>query len=106
MPSTPEEIKQCREEKIPIKTLAQPVRFIGNNGRVKAIECIKMRLTEPDESGRRKPEPVPGSEFKVNVDAVITALGQESDWCCLTPECACTLTDWGTMKIDPLDTSK
>jgi NADPH-dependent glutamate synthase beta subunit-like oxidoreductase len=102
MPSTPEEIKQCREEKIPIKTLAQPVRFISNNGRIKAIECIKMRLTEPDESGRKKPEPVPGSEFTVKVDAVITALGQESDWCCLTPECACKLTDWGTMKIDSL----
>jgi NADPH-dependent glutamate synthase beta subunit-like oxidoreductase len=102
MPSTPEEVKQCREEKIPIKTLAQPVRFMSNNGRVKAIECIKMRLTEPDESGRRKPEPIPGSEFTVKVDAVITALGQESDWCCLTPECACTLTEWGTIKIDSL----
>jgi NADPH-dependent glutamate synthase beta subunit-like oxidoreductase len=102
MPSTPEEIKQCREEKIPIKTLAQPVRFISNNGRVKAIECVKMRLTEPDESGRRKPEPISGSEFKINVDAVITALGQESDWCCLTPECSCRLTEWGTMNIDPL----
>jgi NADPH-dependent glutamate synthase beta subunit-like oxidoreductase len=102
MPSTPEEIKQCREEKIPIKTLAQPVRFISNNGRVKAIECVKMRLTEPDESGRRKPEPIAGSEFKINVDAVITALGQESDWCCLTPECSCRLTEWGTMNIDPL----
>ena len=102
MPSTPEEIKQCREEKIPIKTLTQPVRFIPNNGRVKAIECVKMRLTEPDESGRRKPEPIPHSEFTIKVDAVITALGQESDWCCLTPECACTLTEWGTMKIDSL----
>jgi NADPH-dependent glutamate synthase beta subunit-like oxidoreductase/NAD-dependent dihydropyrimidine dehydrogenase PreA subunit len=102
MPSTPEEIRQCREEKIPIKTLAQPIRFMSNNGRVKAIECIKMRLTEPDESGRRKPEPIPGSEFIIKVDAVITALGQESDWCCLTPECACTLTEWGTMKIDSL----
>ncbi len=102
MPSTPEEIKQCREEKIPLKTLTQPVRFISNNGRVKSIECVKMRLTEPDESGRRKPEPISGSEFMVKVDAVITALGQESDWCCLTPECACTLTDWGTMRIDSL----
>ena len=102
MPSTPEEIKQCREERIPIKTLAQPVRFISNNGRVKAIECIKMRLTEPDKSGRRKPEPISGSEFTIKVDAVITALGQESDWCCLTPECACNLTEWGTMKIDSL----
>ena len=102
MPSTPEEIKQCREERIPIKTLAQPVRFISNNGRVKAIECIEMRLTEPDKSGRRKPEPISGSEFTIKVDAVITALGQESDWCCLTPECACNLTEWGTMKIDSL----
>jgi NADPH-dependent glutamate synthase beta subunit-like oxidoreductase len=102
MPSRPEEIKECQEERIPIKTLTQPVRFIGKNGRVKAIECIKMRLTEPDESGRRKPEPITGSEFTVKVDAVIKALGQESDWCCLTPECACTLTEWGTMNVDPL----
>ena len=102
MPSTPEEIKQCREEGIPIKTLAQPVKLISNNGRVKAIGCVKMRLTEPDDSGRRKPEPIPGSEFTLKVDAVITALGQESDWCCLTPECACTVTEWGTMKVDPL----
>ena len=102
MPSTPEEIKQCREEKIPIKTLTQPVRFLSNNGRVNGIECVKMRLTDPDESGRRKPEPIPGSEFKIKVDAVITALGQESDWCCLTPECACTLTEWGTLRVDPL----
>jgi len=102
MPSIPEEIKECREEKIPINTLTQPVRFIGKNGRINAIECIKMRLTEPDESGRRKPIPIPGSEFRINVDAVITALGQESDWCCLTPECACTLAEWGTMNVDPL----
>ncbi len=102
MPSRPEEIKECREEKIPIKTLTQPVRFVSNNGRVNAIECTKMRLTEPDESGRRKPEPIPGSEFRIKVDAVITALGQESDWCCLTQECTCKLSEWGTMNVDPL----
>jgi len=102
IPSRPEEIAQCQEEGIPINTLAQPVRFIGKNGRVKAIECIKMHLTEPDESGRRSPEPLPGSEFTIEVDAVITALGQESDWACLTPECACTVTEWGTMNVDPL----
>ncbi|OGP72620.1 MAG: hypothetical protein A2V86_04225 [Deltaproteobacteria bacterium RBG_16_49_23] len=102
MPSRPEEIKEFREEKIPIKLLTQPVRFIGKNGRVNAIECVKMRLTEPDGSGRRKPEPVPGSEFTMKVDAVITALGQESDWCCLTQECACTLNEWGTMRVDSL----
>jgi NADPH-dependent glutamate synthase beta subunit-like oxidoreductase len=102
IPSRAEEIEECQEEGILINTLAQPVRFIGENGRVKAIECIKMQLAEPDESGRRSPEPIPGTEFTIDVDAVITALGQEADWACLTPECACTLTDWGAMNIDPL----
>ncbi len=102
MPSRPEEIEECREEGIPIHELAQPLRFIGENGKVKAIECIKMKLGGLDETGRRKPEPVAGSEFTMDVDAVITALGQEADWGCLTPECSCTLTGWGTMHVDPL----
>ena len=102
MPANAEEIKECQEEGISIKTLIQPLRFIGENGRVKAIECIKMKLTEPDESGRPKPEPIPDSVFTIEVDAVINALGQEADWACLTPECACTLSEWGTMNVDPL----
>ena len=102
MPSRPEEIEECREEGIPIHTLTQPVRFMGEAGRVKAIRCVKMRLAEPDGSGRRRPEPVPRSEFTIQVDTVITALGQEADWACLTPECACTVTPWGTMNVDPL----
>ncbi len=69
---------------------------------MKAMECIKTRLTEPDESGRRTPVPVPGTEFTMEVDAVLTALGQEADWACLTHECSCRLTDWGTMNVDPL----
>jgi NADPH-dependent glutamate synthase beta subunit-like oxidoreductase len=102
MPARPEEIEECQEEGIFIQPLTQPVRFIGKNGEVKAIECVKMCLADQDASGRRKPEPIPGSEFTLEVDAVITALGQEADWACLTPECACTLTSWGTMKVDPL----
>jgi len=102
MPSRPEEIEECKEEGIPIHTMTQPLRFIGENGQVKAIECIRTRLAEPDESGRRRPESVPGSEFTIEVDAVITALGQEADWACLTPECACTVTGLGTMNVDPL----
>jgi NADPH-dependent glutamate synthase beta subunit-like oxidoreductase len=102
MPSRLDEIEECQAEGIPIHTLAQPVRFLGDNGRVRAIECIRTRLADVDESGRRRPEPVPGSEFTMAVDAVINALGQEADWACLTHECACTLTDWGTMNVDPL----
>jgi NADPH-dependent glutamate synthase beta subunit-like oxidoreductase len=102
MPSRAEEIEECQEEGIGINVLTQPVRLIGENGRVTAIECIKTRLGEPDESGRPRPEPIPDSEFTVEVDGVITALGQEADWSCLTPECACTLADWGTINVDPL----
>jgi ferredoxin len=61
-----------------------------------------MELGDADESGRRAPQAILGSEFEIDVDAVITALGQETDWACLTEECACQLTDWGTMKVDPL----
>jgi NADPH-dependent glutamate synthase beta subunit-like oxidoreductase len=102
MPSRPEEIEACQEEGIPIHILTQPVRFVSEGGQVKAIQCIKTRLAEPDESGRQSPLPIPGSEFTVKVDAVINALGQEADWSCLTPECACTVTGWGTMRVDPL----
>jgi NADPH-dependent glutamate synthase beta subunit-like oxidoreductase len=86
MPASEEEIEECK----------------GENGRVKAIECVKMRLGEPDESGRRRPEPIAGSEFLIEMDSVIPAIGQESDWACLTEECVCTLSDWNTMQVDPL----
>ncbi len=102
MPSRAEEIEECQEEGIPINILTQPVKFIGENGRIRAMECIKMQLMEPDDSGRRRPEPVPGSEFTIEVDGAILALGQEANWSCITPECACTLTDWGAMNVDSL----
>lgn len=97
-----DEIKEAQDEGVPIHFLTQPVRFIGTNGKVNMVECVKMALGEPDGSGRRAPEAISGSEFTIEVDAVITALGQESDWACLTPECACQLTDWGTIHVDPV----
>ncbi len=102
MPSRRDEIEACQEEGISLHFLTQPVRFISENGRVKAIQCVRTRLGETDKSGRRSPMPVPGSEFTVKVDSVINALGQEADWSCLTSECACRLTGWGTMKVDSL----
>lgn len=102
MPAQDLEVREAAEEGILINALTQPVRFSGENGRVKAIEYTRIHPTEPDEYGRWSTQPIPGSEFTVEVDAVITALGQEADWCCLTPECACTLTEWGTMNVDPL----
>ncbi|MBC7358552.1 MAG: FAD-dependent oxidoreductase, partial [Desulfacinum sp.] len=102
MPANEEEIEECHEEGIEIHTLVNPVRILGENGKVKAIECVRMELGEPDASGRRRPVPVEGSNFILEVDAVIPAIGQESDWACLTPECACSLSDWRTLQVDPV----
>lgn len=101
MPALEEEIKDCEAEGIQFHLLTNPKRIVGENGKVRAIECLKMTLGEADASGRPRPIPVEGSEFFLEVDGVIPALGQESDWACLGPDCACTLTEWGTMKIDP-----
>ena len=102
MPANREEIEECREEGIEIMTLTNPIRIIGEKGRVKAMECVRMQLGTPDAGGRRRPEPIPGTNFVIEVDSVISAIGQESDWTCLTPECTCELSDHGTIRVDPL----
>ena len=80
MPASDEEIEQAEQEGINIKLLTNPVRILGDNkGKVKAIECIKMKLGELDDSGRRRPIPIEGSEFTIDCDSVILALGQTPD---------------------------
>jgi len=77
MPARIEEIERAKEEGVIFKLLTQPIRFIGDEkGWVKQMECIKMKLSEPDESGRRRPVPISGSEFLMDVDTVIIAIGQ------------------------------
>ncbi|MFO7964986.1 MAG: FAD-dependent oxidoreductase [Desulfobacterales bacterium] len=102
MPADPQEIRECREEGIEILTLTNPVRILGENGKVTGLECIKMELGDPDDTGRRRPVPITGTEFVIDVDNVITAIGQESDWACLTEECACSLNEWRTLSVDPV----
>lgn len=76
LPARVEEVHHAKEEGIRFMMLSNPVEIIGDdNGWVKKIRCIRMELGEPDESGRRSPVPVPGSEFEVETDAVIMALG-------------------------------
>ena len=77
MPARQEEIEHAKEEGVKIKLLTLPVRFLGDErGWVKGMECIRMRLGEPDESGRRRPLPIEGSQFLVEVDTIIVAIGQ------------------------------
>lgn len=77
MPAREEEIKNAEEEGIKLMLLSNPVRIIGDRrNRVKEIECIRMELGEPDSSGRKRPVPVEGSNFTIEADAVIIAVGQ------------------------------
>ncbi|GAV25656.1 glutamate synthase (NADPH), homotetrameric [Carboxydothermus islandicus] len=77
MPARLEEIHHAEEEGIKFMLLTNPTRIIGDeNGWVKAMECLKYELGEPDESGRRSPVPIPGSEFIIEVDTVVVAIGQ------------------------------
>ena len=79
MPANDEEVKQAEEEGIKFLFLAAPVKLIAQNGRVNALECIRMALGEPDSSGRRRPEPIAGADFVTKVDTVIAAIGQTID---------------------------
>jgi len=77
MPARNEEIEHAKEEGVIFKLLTNPVRFIGDDkGLLKEVECIKMELGEPDESGRRRPMPIKGSEFKIKIDTALVAIGQ------------------------------
>ncbi len=76
MPARREEIHHAKEEGIEFLFLNNPTKILGDDqGRVRAMECVKMELGEPDESGRRRPVEVPGSAFELEVDAVIMSLG-------------------------------
>ena len=76
MPARKEEVHHAKEEGVELLNLNNPVKIFGDeNGRVCAMECIKMELGEPDESGRRSPVPVEGSNYNLEVDTVIMSIG-------------------------------
>ncbi len=79
MPAIDEEIEEALEEGVQIEYLVAPVEVLTEKGKVSGLKCTKMKLGEPDESGRRRPIPIPGSEHAIEVDTVIPALGQVAD---------------------------
>ncbi len=80
MPAIEEEITDAQAEGVNLEYLAAPVSFISENGRATGMRCIRMELGEPDDSGRRRPVPIEGSEFEVEADTVIAAISQEPDF--------------------------
>ncbi len=75
MPAYPHEVEEARREGARFEWLVSPLRFLGTE-HVEGVECRRMELGAPDESGRRRPEPVPGTEFVVPADTVVKAIGQ------------------------------
>jgi formate dehydrogenase beta subunit len=86
MPANKSEIRDAEEEGVKFHLLTNPAKLIAKNGKVKALECLKMELGEPDASGRRRPIPVKGSEFVIEIDTVIPAIGQKGDFSFLPKE--------------------
>jgi glutamate synthase (NADPH/NADH) small chain len=94
MPARKAEVHHAQEEGIEFLLLTNPLRYIDDGkGNVSAVECIRMELSEPDDSGRRRPVPIKGSEFQIEIDVAIPAIGTRSN-----PVLLETMTDLITTK--------
>jgi len=101
MPARIEEIERAKEEGALFKLLTNPVRILGDDkGWVTSMECIRMELGEPDDSGRRRPVPVKGSEFIIEVDSIIMALGTNANPLLPQSTPGLKLNKWGYIMID------
>jgi NADPH-dependent glutamate synthase beta subunit-like oxidoreductase len=100
MPAIPWEIKEAEDEGVKIQYLVSPKRIVGEKGTVSAIECVRTQLGEPDESGRRAPIPVEGSDFSLKTDMVIVAVGETPDLGFLPREAE--ISSNGTICVNPL----
>ena len=108
MPARAEEIHHAEQEGVKLMLLTNPVRVVGDEeGRVKALECMKMELGEPDDSGRRRPIAVKGSEFIIECDTVVPSLGNRPNPLIPMTTPDLKTTRWGTLDCDPdtLETS-
>jgi glutamate synthase (NADPH/NADH) small chain len=79
LPARQEEVHHAKEEGIRFELCTNPVRIVGNNGVVDAVECVRMDLCELDESGRKRPKPIEGSQFLIPADVVIMAIGTSAN---------------------------
>ena len=102
MPANVEEIEEAEQEGVKITYLAAPTKVIGGNGKVKAMQCLRMELGEFDASGRRRPIPIEGSEFDIDVDTIIAAIGQAPDLSFLPIDSGFDITKGQTFVVDPV----
>jgi len=101
MPAIESEVEEALLEGIDIQFLVAPVKVLSDNDRIEAIECIRMKLGDMDESGRRRPVPIEGSEFRVDVDTLILAISQTPDVSLLVGDNGLKVSAWNTIEVDP-----
>ncbi|MGB9700168.1 MAG: FAD-dependent oxidoreductase [Thermodesulfobacteriota bacterium] len=101
MQVTEVEYQEAIEEGVQVHFLVNPTRVVHDGQRVKGLECIRMRLGEVDESGRRRPIPLLGTEFFVEAETVIPAVGQAPDLSFLPPDTKLERTKWETLVVNP-----
>ncbi len=102
MPAWEEEIQAAETEGVKITYLAAPQEILVQDGEVNGLRCIRMKLGEPDSSGRRRPIPVPGSEYEIEIDQLIPAIGQRPDLTALEDITGLGFSRWGTVEVDPV----
>jgi formate dehydrogenase beta subunit len=102
MPADKVEIHEAEEEGVNYHFQVNPVRILCDQNGVTGVECVHMQPGQPDTKGRRRPEPVPDSEFVIACDMVIPAIGQSVDMSWMEEECALKTTPWKTIQVDPL----
>ncbi len=100
MPADEVEIHDAEQEQVQFHFLTAPVRILAEAGKVVGLECIKMELGEPDDSGRPRPVPVEGSEFVFDCDTIISAIGQQVDLSMLAGMDDVETTKWNTIVVD------
>jgi len=100
MPVTEVEYDETLAEGVQVNFLVSPTRIVSNDWKIAGLQCVHMRLAEPDASGRRRPIPVSGSEFFAPADTVIAAVGQAPDLSFLPPDSALERTRWERLAVD------
>jgi glutamate synthase (NADPH/NADH) small chain len=101
MPARIEEVHHARQEGVEFHILQSPKRILGDeNSKVGAIECLRYRLGEPDESGRRRPIPIQGSEFQIEVDTVVVAIGNRANPLIRQTTPDLEFNKWGNIVVD------
>jgi NADPH-dependent glutamate synthase beta subunit-like oxidoreductase/ferredoxin len=102
MPVDPRELEEVEEEGIQVHYLTQPIRVLSRDEiRVSGVQCIRNRLGEPDQDGRRRPIPVEGTEFEIDIDLLIPAVSQSPDISFLPEEIGLEISKWDRLSVNP-----